>query len=136
MGTMNAGSSFRLLVWVEKRATGRQDQEACMDRLELQIPGMWADHHVLAVRDLLSAEEGVGPVTASARDALVRLEYDAGRTGPAQLVAILTAAGYEPGLGPQYDAPPTNKPAWATSGVRSTSTDPVDLAMSGDYRKY
>ena len=107
-----------------------------MDRLELQVPGMWADHHVLAVRDVLGAQEGVGPVTASARDLRVELEYDPATTDPARIAAALVEAGYEPGPAAQPDAAPTSKPSWATSGARCTSTDPADLAMSGDHRKY
>jgi len=30
----------------------------------------------------------------------------------------------------------TAVPAWATAGVRVTTTNAVDLTMSGDHRKY
>jgi hypothetical protein len=92
-----------------------------MEELTLAVPGMWADHHVLAVRGLLREDDAVTLTAASALERTVRIEYDASRTDPQRI----TAAG-----------PPTDKPAWATAGVRVTTTNAVDLAMSGDHRKY
>jgi copper chaperone CopZ len=107
-----------------------------MEQLALIVPGMWADHHVIAVRGLVQEEEGVAVTGASARDATLHLEYDPAKTDPQRIVARLEQAGYPAGDHPEADAPPTAKPAWATAGVRVTATDPADLAMSGDHRKY
>jgi copper chaperone CopZ len=107
-----------------------------MDQLALSVPGMWADHHVIAIRGLFREAEGVEVVSASAMDATLELAYDPGKTDPQQITAQLESAGYSSGEVPTAEAPPTDKPAWATSGVRVTVTDPTDLAMSGDYRKY
>jgi len=51
-------------------------------------------------------------------------------------LAVATAPEERRGEAPDADAPPTDKPAWLTSGVRVTATDPADLTMSGDHRKY
>lgn len=107
-----------------------------MEELILAVPGMWADHHVLAVRDLLREDDGVTSTTASAREGAVRVEYDASRTDPQRITALLTEGGYACGEPEQAAGPPTDKPAWLTAGVRVTTTNAVDLAMSGDHRKY
>jgi copper chaperone CopZ len=107
-----------------------------MEELTLTVPDMWADHHVLAVRDALARQAGVTDVVASARDTSVRLAFDASQTGAEQIAASLSEAGYPVGDREEAGPPPTNKPAWATAGVRKTTTDPIDLVMSGDHRKY
>ena len=107
-----------------------------MEQLVLIVPGMWADHHVIAVRGLMQEEDGVAVIGASALDATLRLDYDPAKSDPQRIAARLEQAGYSTGEGPEAEAPPTDKPAWATSGVRVTTTDPADLAMSGDHRKY
>jgi copper chaperone CopZ len=107
-----------------------------MEQLALNVPGMWADHHVIVVRDLIQDVDGVAITGASAMDAMVKLEYDPARTGPQKIIARLEEAGYTVGEVADNEAPPTDKPAWATAGVRVTTTDPADLAMSGDHRKY
>jgi copper chaperone CopZ len=107
-----------------------------MEQLALTVPGMWADHHVIAVRALFQQEEGIAISGASAMDATLLLEYDPAKTDPQAIVATLEQAGYPTGEAPEAEAPPTDKPAWLTAGVRVTVTDPVDLTMSGDHRKY
>ena len=107
-----------------------------MEQLTLIVPGMWADHHVIVVRGLFQEEEGIRVTGASAMDATLRLEYDPAKTDSQSIVARLEEAGYATGEAPDADAPPTDKPAWLTAGVRVTSTDPADLTMSGDHRKY
>jgi hypothetical protein len=107
-----------------------------MEELVLAVPGLWADHHVLIVRDLLRQDEAVKVVTVSALERSVTLAFDPARTDPQRIAALLADGGYATGPAEEPDAPPTNKPAWATAGVRVTRTNAVDLAMSGDHRKY
>lgn len=107
-----------------------------MEELTLAVPGMWADHHVLAVRELLKQDDGIDGIVASARDGSLRITYDASQTSVDQITVRLSVGGYPAGEREHEDAPPTNKPAWATAGVRVTATDPTDLIMSGDHRKY
>ena len=107
-----------------------------MEELSLIVPGMWADHHVLIVRDLLKQDAGVVSVTASARDTALVVMYDASQTTAEQVTARLGEAGYPAGEREAEALPPTSKPAWATAGVRTTATNPIDLVMSGDHRKY
>jgi len=107
-----------------------------MEQLALIVPRMWADHHVIAVRGLFQEVEDVRVTGASAMDATLRLEYDPASIDPQGIVARLERAGYPAGDSPAAEAPPTDKPAWLTAGVRVTTTDPADLTMSGDHRKY
>ena len=107
-----------------------------MEQVTLAVPGLWADHHVVTVLGLLRGEPGVASVTASALEKNVRLSYDPELTGAEQIAARLTENGYATGAPAAAEAPPTDKPAWTTAGVRTTTTDPADLAMSGDHRKY
>ncbi len=107
-----------------------------MEQLALIVPGLWADHHVIAVRGLFRDADGIEVTGASAMDATLRLEYDPAKTDPQRIAARLEQAGYTIGEAPAADAPPTDKPAWLTAGVRVTVTDPADLTMSGDHRKY
>jgi copper chaperone CopZ len=112
------------------------DKERSMEQVTLAVPGMWADHHVLAVRDLLRQHDAVSSTTASALARTVSVEYDASRIDPQRITALLTEGGYACGEPEQAAGPPTDKPAWATAGVRVTTTNAVDLAMSGDHRQY
>ena len=107
-----------------------------MEQLVLTVPSMWADHHVVAVRELLRDEEGVAIAAASALYTRVSLTYDPSRTDPQRIAARLEAGGYPAGDPAEASAPPPNKPAWATTASRVTTTDPADLSMSGDHRQY
>ena len=68
-----------------------------MEQLALIVPGMWADHHVIAVRGLFREAEGVEVTGASAMDATLRLEYDPAKTDPQSIAAQLEQAGYAAG---------------------------------------
>jgi copper chaperone CopZ len=107
-----------------------------MEELVLAVPGLWADHHVLAVRELLEQDEGVTVVAVSALDRSVTLTFDPARTDAAKIAALLEKGGYQTGAADEPAPSPTDKPAWATTAVRVTATNAVDLAMSGDHRKY
>ena len=107
-----------------------------MKELILAVPGLWADHHVLAVRELLRQDEGVRTAVVSALDRSVTLTFDPDRTDAVRITALLEQGGYQSGPAEEPAAPPTDKPAWDTAGVRITATNAVDLAMSGDHRKY
>jgi copper chaperone CopZ len=107
-----------------------------MEQLLIPLPGVWADHHVLVVRDLLGSVDGVTDVDVSARDHRAVVAIDTGATDLEALTRTLSDAGYPPGELVQTTAPPTDKPGWARGGSRTTTTDPADLTMSGDHRKY
>ena len=104
--------------------------------MSLTVPGMWADHHVLMVREVLFAIDGVEEVKAEALPRTVTVGFDAARTGAAAVTHALEAAGYASGDLVESGDRQQNKPEWTSNGSRVTLTNELDLAMSGDYRKY
>lgn len=109
-----------------------------MEKITLTVPAMYADHHVTAVKRLLSPLKGVENVIASAAFKEVIVEFDAAKTSRSALVKALSDAGYAPGKEEVVERSPdaTPDPAWDMSGVRVVTTNPVDLQLSGEFRKY
>ena len=110
-----------------------------MEKVTFSIPAMWADHHVLAVRETLSQINGVGDILASAMYKDVVVQYDPEATDPTALTQTLSQAGYEIARTPQI---PTYPPRiddtsdWFRLQDRITETNMLDLEMSGDHRQY
>ena len=65
-----------------------------MDKYLLELPTMYADHHVLEVRRILSELPGIGEIYASSSFQVVELDYDAELIMPDQILAALEQAGY------------------------------------------
>ncbi|HEX9075097.1 MAG TPA: heavy-metal-associated domain-containing protein [Anaerolineae bacterium] len=109
-----------------------------MEKIVLTVPAMFADHHVINVKRLLSPISGVENVIASAAFKEVVIEFDPAKTSQEALAKALTDAGYAPGVEEVVERRPDGRfdPAWENSGVRATTTNPVDLQLSGEFRKY
>ncbi len=109
-----------------------------MEQITLTIPALWADHHVTSVKRLLSPISGVENVFASSAFKQVMVEFDASKTSQAALVKALSDAGYAPGTEAVVAESPfaTPDPAWEKLGQRVTTTNPIDLQLSGEFRKY
>jgi len=110
-----------------------------MEKTTFSIPALWADHHVLAVRQALGEVSGVQEVVASAlyRDVLVK--FDETIVTPDALRQVLAGAGYEPQVAPPLPPHPErtdDSSDWFQFQERITETDLRDLQMSGDHRKY
>ena len=65
-----------------------------MEKLQLNVPDMWADHHVLKVRALLLAMPGVQDVIASSAFRMVALSYDPAVVSAGAIMGTLDDAGY------------------------------------------
>jgi copper chaperone CopZ len=110
-----------------------------MERVTLNAPAMFADHHVLKVRETLYALPGVKDVYASSAWQTVIVSYDPDKADAAAIEQALVGAGYGPDKttpilaesGKQF-----KDPAWEALGVRDTETNQADLQMSGEFRKY
>jgi copper chaperone CopZ len=107
---------------------------ATMEKLQLNVPDMWADHHVLKVRATLTAMAGVQDVIASSAFRMVVLSYDPALTSPGAIMATLDDAGYPvatDGTGVIAESVPVadghRDPAWTRLGMRQTKTDERDL---------
>jgi len=70
-----------------------------METLTLDLPSMYADHHVLRVRDALSALKGVKDVYASSAWQQVMISYDPKALQAGEIEEALKSAGYPPGEG-------------------------------------
>jgi excisionase family DNA binding protein len=127
---------------VAKVAQQLQKEKPEMDELVLGVPTMWADHHVLAVRTALFALAGVEAVDASSAFKTLRVSFNPDRTSPQVIVKALVGAGYPPSgfeEKEQVEVPVSNgkaDPTWAKLNMRMIETSPVDMAMSGEFRKY
>jgi copper chaperone CopZ len=110
-----------------------------VEKTTFNIPTMWADHHVLAVREVLGQVSGVKEVLASALYKDVLVKYDPATVTPDTMERTLTQAGYEiakaPNL-PTYPERIDDSSDWFQFQERITETDMRDLEMSGDHRKY
>jgi hypothetical protein len=89
-----------------------------------------------ATRSQRFPESVLSPPARWSAGCTVVLNVHPAQTTPDAIAKSLTAAGYTPGALDAADGALQNKPAWATGGLRVTVTNPVDQAMSGDYRKY
>jgi copper chaperone CopZ len=105
-----------------------------MEKLQLSIPDMWADHHVLKVRIILGEMDGVQDVVASSAFRMVSLSYDPAVTNPEAIKAALEFAGYPiatDGTGVIAKRVPVatgqRDPAWFRLGTRQAKTDERDL---------
>ena len=111
-----------------------------MDKVVLDVPTLWADHHVLKVRDALGALKGVEDVYASSAWKQVLVNYDAAKIEPVAIEKVLAEAGYPVGEGevPMLVQPTELRrdPQWEVLGSRMTETNQADLEMSGEFRRY
>jgi copper chaperone CopZ len=65
-----------------------------MNKLTLELPTLYGDHHVVEVRRLLLAQEGVEEVYASSAFQLVEVTYDPTRLDEQAIRKVLEEAGY------------------------------------------
>lgn len=111
-----------------------------MEKAVLKVPALWADHHVLKVRDALTNLEGVEDVYASSAWKQVLVSYDSAKTNPATIEKALAGAGYPVGEGevPVLTLPSERRrdPKWELLGARATETNQSDIEMSGEFRRY
>ncbi len=104
-----------------------------MEKIQFNVPDLWADHHTLKVRDVLTKMAGVQDVVASSAFRMVALAYDPAVVSPGALMATLEEAGYPvatdgaavvPQPVPVQDG--RKDPAWDRLGFRLARTDPRD----------
>lgn len=65
-----------------------------MEKLTLDLPTMYGDHHVLEVRRILMEMPGVENVYASSGFGVVEVDYDPEKTNPTDINAKLEQSGY------------------------------------------
>lgn len=118
------------------------EEQIDMEELIVGVPAMYADHHVLAVRSALLAVDGVEEVQASSAFKTVKVAFDPSLVTSQIIAMALQDAGYPPaGLetNGRTEVPVSTgskDPAWAQLAMRTIETNPADVAMSGEFRKY
>lgn len=65
-----------------------------METLTLELPAMYADHHVIEVRHILSELPGIASIYASSAFQVVELHYDPSAVDIPGIKAALEHAGY------------------------------------------
>jgi copper chaperone CopZ len=71
-----------------------------MESLNLELPALFADHHVIEVRRILAELPGVRDVYASSAFRMIEVEYDPDQTPADEIQRVLRDAGY-------FEAPAT-----------------------------
>jgi copper chaperone CopZ len=110
-----------------------------MKKTVIDVPAMYADHHVLRVREVLLAGPGVSEVQASAARRKVLVHFDEAVTSDEALRDALSAAGYPPDEAPELGGFPERHKdgsAWYAVIQRTTTTERKDREMAGDFRRY
>lgn len=110
-----------------------------MKETVIKVPGLWADHHVLRVRQALLSLEGVRDVVASSARRTVLVRFEENSTSEDAIRQTLAAAGYPPEQPPaMIELPERHKDgsAWFAVLDRKTTTERKDREMAGDFRRY
>lgn len=110
-----------------------------MAKVELSIPALYADHHVLRIRDILFGLEGISDAVVSSARRVAVVDYDESKVSAERIIEALKAAGYLPGEEvPLPEMPERSKDGspWFSVLSRDTVTIAKDLEMSGDFRRY
>jgi len=111
-----------------------------MKKIVLNVPSMYADHHVLSVRNALNDLEGIEDIYASSAWKQLLITFDPKKIKQPKIEEAMSTAGY-----PIDAAEPAvlvtandikRDPQWQKLGARSTETDIADLKMSGEFRRY
>jgi copper chaperone CopZ len=105
-----------------------------MEKVQFNVPNLWADHHTLKVRDVLSQLPGVTDIVASSAFRMVAMSYDPALVTPGAIMAALDEAGYPIATaGAEVLTQPVpvqngrRDPAWDRLGFRVAKTDPRDV---------
>ena len=110
-----------------------------MERAVFAVPKLYADHHVLVVRELLVELPGVDDVQASSAFKRVVVSFDPDATSAESIAEALQGAGYGPDHPLEFAQALRNKEDgsfWYVLQPRNTETNQLDIEMSGDFRKY
>ena len=110
-----------------------------MKQLILEMPTMYADHHVLKVREALEGLTGIEEAYASSAWKKTMISYNEKSIKPAEIESALTKAGYSPGEGEtpilvEFSPDIKRDPQWEKLNSRVTETNQTDLKMSGQSR--
>ena len=94
-----------------------------MEKLQLSIPTLYADHHTAAVRTILNGLKGLSEIFVSSAAKQVALSFDPKLIGSEAIEAALAEHGYAAGEDePVYPVSPTQAPSRHSSAVQTAGT--------------
>lgn len=107
-----------------------------MKQLILEMPTMYADHHVMKVREALAGLKGIKDAYASSAWKKLMVSYQEKTIKPEEIEKALAEAGYPPGDGAtpvlvEASAKLKRDPQWEKLDSRVSQTNKTDLEMSG-----
>lgn len=94
-----------------------------MEKIVLNIPMLYADHHTTAVKNLLETIDGIDDAYVSSAYQQVSIHYDAKKVTPEEIERMLAEAGYT-----QEEA----QTAYATSISDNVNRHTAAYAGAGD----
>lgn len=87
-----------------------------LEKYSMEVPALYGDHHVVEVRRILLALDGVAEVYASSAFRMVEVTYDPNQIAVAAIIGVLGDAGYLA----EFSWPTeTGKPTYNEKGVDS-----------------
>jgi copper chaperone CopZ len=104
-----------------------------MEKITLNVPSLYADHHVMTVREVLQQLEGIEEIYASSAWKQISLAFDPDKVDPAAIEKTLNEAGY-PVEGEEMPILIERNaigrdPQWTKLTVRTAQTNPRDREM-------
>ena len=110
-----------------------------MKETVINVPTMWADHHVLTARQALLGLRGVAEVEASSARRSVLVRFDENATTTKAIQRALKSAGYVPDEAQAMNEFPKRHEdgsAWYLVLGRKTTTERKDREMAVAFRHY
>jgi copper chaperone CopZ len=93
-----------------------------MEAIELHVPTLYGDHHVIKVRQILNGLPGVVEAHVSAAQQHVRVTFEPAQISAEAITAALTQAGYTPGEAPGALNPPLDELRHVAAADRAETT--------------
>ncbi len=93
-----------------------------MGKITLKLPGMYGDHHVVKVRQVVTALPGVTEVSASAALQQIVVAFDPAKLSAEAITSALAESGYPPGEAPAGLVPTADDLRHVVATVRAEAT--------------
>ena len=106
----------------------QKEEESRVNRIILDIPKLYGDHHVAPIQQLLANRPGVEKVWITPAHRQVYVNFTPDKVGEAQIRAWLVEGGYPPADTPTpVPARPIKDLGWDTTALRMTQTHGVGV---------
>lgn len=110
-----------------------------METVTLEVPKLYADHHVLSIREALADVAGIQDLYVSSAWKQVMVTFDPSKVDQPAIEGRLAEAGYPVGEGEVQLLLDRDRigrdPQWAESEIRTSQTNPADLEMVSQFHR-